>query len=161
MRKLIVLFTALFALGCGPGRIGFGDDGGSDAGDGGDLDVTQGDACPFCGVDSGTKEAGQYACSGDLRNVIDGQGNVVMTCPDDQGCAGGGCVPACQAAGASKGSVGCDYVVPTPSFYAYIAPPCWAVFVANNWVKPVQLTVARAGKTYNATQFGRIAKAGT
>ena len=155
----VVPFVVLFALGCGPRQSGFDDGGGVDASadDSGLIDT----GCAFCGVDSGKQEAGQYACSGDLRNIIDGQGNVVQTCPDDQGCAGGGCVPACQAAGASKGSVGCDYVVPTPSFYAGIAPPCWAIFVANNWVKDVQITVARAGKTYNVTQFGRIAKAGS
>ena len=163
MRLMIVVSVALFALGCGPGRIGFGDDGGADGSvDGGGVDATDNDACPFCGVDSGNKDGGgQYACSGDLRNVVDGQGNVVQTCPDDQGCAAGGCVPACQAAAASKGSVGCDYVVPTPSFYTGIAPPCWAVFVANNWVKDIQITASRGGKTYNVTQFGRIAKAGS
>ena len=162
MRIAFVLSAALFALGCGGGHIGFGDDGGADGSvDGGGFDADN-DACPFCGVDSGNKEGGaQYACSSDLRNVIDGQGNVVQTCPDDQGCAAGGCVPACQAAAASKGSIGCDYVVPTPSFYTGIAPPCWAVFVANNWVKDVQITAARGGKTYNVTQFGRIAKAGS
>jgi hypothetical protein len=164
MRTMTILFAGLFALfmiGCGGGRIGFGDDGGADGSADGGIDVDQGDACPFCGVDSGGKDAGAYSCSGDLRNVIDGQGVVVQTCPDDQGCAGGVCVAACSAAAASKGSVGCDYVVPTPSFYTGIAPPCWAVFVANNWVKDVQITAARGGKTYNVTQFGRIAKAGT
>ncbi|HEX4515626.1 MAG TPA: hypothetical protein VH054_18895, partial [Polyangiaceae bacterium] len=143
MRKIVILFSALW-IGCGSGRIGFGDDGGADGaptddGGGGDFDT----GCAFCGVDSGKTEGGAAgACSGDLRNIIDGNGNVISTCPDDQGCAGGVCVPACQAAGASKGSVGCDYVVPTPSFYSGIAPPCWAVFVANNWVKDVQITVA-------------------
>ena len=160
MRTFIGLCAALFATGCGPTHSGFGEDGGGDGsvGDGG----LGGDSCAFCGFDSGKGEGGaQLGCSGDLRNVIDGNGTVVTTCPDDQGCAGGTCVPACQAAGASKGSVGCDYVVPTPSFFANIAPPCWAIFVANNWVKDVQITVARNNKTYNVTQFGRIAKAGS
>ncbi len=161
MRKIIILFSALW-IGCGTGRIGFGDDAGDDGGTTDDGGGNADTGCAFCGVDSGKNEGGASGqCSGDLRNIIDGNGNVISTCPDDQGCAGGVCVPACQAAGASKGSVGCDYVVPTPSFYSGIAPPCWAVFVANNWVKDVQITVARGGKTYNVTQFGRVAKAGS
>jgi hypothetical protein len=159
---LIIATTSfLFALGCGGNKTGFGDDGGADGG-GGDGSVQPDTGCPFCGVDSGNNEGGpSYGCSGDLRNVIDGSGNVVQTCPDDQGCAGGVCVPACQAAGASKGSVGCDYVVPTPSFYAGILPPCFAIFVANNWPKDVNINVTRGGTTYDVTKFGRIAQAGT
>ncbi len=151
--------AALVLLGCGGKGSGFGSDGGE--GDAG-LDGTVGDdACAFCGFDSGTSETGtQYGCSGDLREVIDGNGVVIATCPNDQGCAGGVCIPACQAAGLSKGTVGCDYVVPTPSFYTGILPPCFAIFVANNWVSPVNITVERGGTNYNVTQFGRIAQAG-
>jgi hypothetical protein len=155
----LIVCAGGFLLGCGGGRIGFGDDGGADAG--GDVTVNPGDACAFCGYDGGNTEAGQqYGCSGDLRNVIDSNGTVISTCPDDQGCAGGTCVPACQAAGASKGTVGCDYVVPTPSFYTGIKPPCFAIFVANNWPKAVNITVQRGGTNYNVTQFGRIPQSG-
>src|SRR5262245_57951330 len=56
-------------------------------------------------------------CSGDLHNVIDDQGTVIAVCPPDQGCAGGKCIPACDAAAASKGNLGCDFVVATPSFF--------------------------------------------
>jgi len=158
------LFAAsvLFALGCGGQKSGFGDpDGGGDAG----LDGSLGpDApCEFCGIDSGKGDGGgqTFGCSGDLRNVIDGQGNVIETCPNDQGCAGGVCVAACAAAGASKGSVGCDYMVPTPSFYSGIRPPCFAVFVANNWPSDVHITTSRGGTSYDVTKFGRIAQAGS
>ena len=101
------------------------------------------------------------ACSGDLTSVVDkNTGVVVTTCPGDQGCAAGACVPACDAAKASKGSIGCDYVVATPSFYPGITPPCFAVFLANNWQKPVKVQVSRAGQTYDVSSFGRIATAG-
>jgi hypothetical protein len=101
------------------------------------------------------------ACSGDLTSVIDrNTGVVVQQCPPDQGCGGGSCVPACEAAKASKGSIGCDYVVATPSFYPGIKPPCFAVFLANNWSKPVKVDVSRDGKSYDVTKFGRIAAAG-
>ena len=158
---LVTMFALTFAIGCGGTNSKFGDDTGQD---GGVVDGSLGpdsSSCPFCGVDGGNGEGGeQLGCSGDLRNVIDGNGNVVQTCPDDQGCAGGQCVPACQAAAASKGTVGCDYVVPTPSFYTGIAPPCFAIFVANNWPAATQITVTRGAQTYDVTQFGRIAQAG-
>ena len=64
----------------------------------------------------------------------------------------------CEEAGAMKGSVGCDYIVPTPSFYAQIAPPCWAVFVANDTPVPVQIAVARGATQYDPTKFGRLAE---
>jgi hypothetical protein len=96
------------------------------------------------------------SCSSDLHDVLDDQGNVVATCPDDQGCAAGACVPACDAAAASQGSVGCDFVVATPSFYAGIAPPCFAVFLANNWPKDAAVTISYGGTQYDATMFGRV-----
>jgi len=145
----------VFLLGCGSTNSGF-EDGGLDGGDAGLLDVKN----PF-GDAQGDATGPGSACSGDLRSVIDGSGNVVATCPPDQGCAGGKCVPACQAAGASKGSVGCDYVVSTPAFYYPDKPPCFAVFVANNWPKDVKVSVTRSGVTYDVTKFGRIAQSGS
>src|SRR5690349_7490498 len=41
-------------------------------------------------------------CSSDLHSLVDCQGKVLMTCPPDQGCAGNGCAPACDAATANK-----------------------------------------------------------
>ncbi len=151
---LVVLFGAVtLAAACGGNSGNFGD-GGTDAGEAGLLDVKS----PF--GDSGSDGGAGTGCSGDLRSVIDSNGNVVTTCPPDQGCSGGTCVPACQAAGASKGSVGCDYVVSTPSFYYPDKPPCFAIFVANNWPKDVLVTVTRGTSSYDVTQFGRIAQAG-
>jgi hypothetical protein len=118
-----------------------------------------GSSSGFGGDAAATKK--DLACSGDLTTVIDKTtGIAVTTCPGDQGCAAGACVPACEAAKASKGSIGCDYVVATPSFYPTIAPPCFAIFLANNWSSPVKVEVARAGQTYDVSAFGRIATAG-
>ena len=156
-----VSVVALGMMACGgstPSGFNLNDGGPTPTDDGG---TPTDDANPF-DFDSATVDGGgkKFGCSGDLRNVIDENGNVVSTCPPDQGCAAGICVPACQAAAASKGSIGCDYVVPTPSFYAFIKPPCFAVFIANNWPSDVKLTVSRDGTTYNVTQFGRIAGPG-
>ena len=109
----LIPLVAMWAVACGPSprNDDFGDDGGSGSGH---------------GSGAGT------SCSSDLHDVLDDSGNVVGTCPNDQGCAAGVCVAACDAAAASQGSVGCDFTVATPSFYAPIAPPCFAVFLANN-----------------------------
>jgi hypothetical protein len=97
-------------------------------------------------------------CSADLKFVVDESGNVLQACGPDEGCADGMCIPACDAAAASKGSVGCQFMVATPAFYVGITPPCFAAFVTNNWDKPAALTISRGGVSYDATQFGRIAQ---
>ena len=146
-------------LNCGstpPNLFDVGSDGGTDGS--GDEAID-----PLLGGDSGGGDGGgiTLGCSGDLRNVIDGNGAVQQQCGNTEGCAGGKCIGACDAAGFSKGSVGCDYVVATPGFYANILPPCFAVFIANNWPIDVPITVDRGGKTYPVSAFGRIAQAGT
>ncbi len=150
-----LLFVLGFCVACGSTSSNF-DGGVADGGDGSTADVIN----PIFG-DAGDGSAGGTACSGDLRSVIDGSGNVVSTCPPDQGCNAGKCIAACQAAAASKGSVGCDYVVSTPAFYYPDKPPCFAVFVANNWPKDVNVSVTRGGTTYDVTKFGRIAQPGS
>jgi hypothetical protein len=109
------------------------------------------------GFDAGGGDgSAALGCSADLHGVVDANGTVVMTCPPDQGCAGGACVPACQAAAASAGNVGCDFLVPTPPSYPPDLPPCFAVFVANTWPMAASLGVAMGATTYDVTQFGRV-----
>ncbi|HTR53686.1 MAG TPA: IgGFc-binding protein [Kofleriaceae bacterium] len=139
--RLVVACALTFVIACGPsGRPGGGGGGGSDS-------------------DGGTNNGD--GCSSDLHNVVDMNGNVVQTCPNDQGCAAGMCVPACQAAAASQGSVGCDFVVATPSYLPNfdggpIVPPCFAVFLANNWPLDSVVTITRGGASYDAATFGRV-----
>jgi hypothetical protein len=64
----------------------------------------------------------------------------------------------CAQAANQKLAAGCDYVVPTPSFYTGIAPPCFALFVANDGIDPVQISVDRDGVSYDPTTIGRIAE---
>ena len=104
----------------------------------------------------GVGGSGGLGCSLDLHSVVDKNGNVVETCAPDEGCSDGMCIKACQAAADAKGNVGCDFVAATPYFYANIAPPCFAAFVANDWPEPAHLTISRAGTTYDVTTFGRI-----
>ena len=163
MRALkIGLISALTLVACG----GTEPSGFLNGNDGGVTTDSAFDDSGFNFGDAGDGGSGPVmGCSPDLRNVVDGNGLVIATCPPDQGCAAGVCVPACDAAGAAKGSVGCDFVVATPSFFADLYPgyfsPCLAIFMANNWPKDVVLNVSRSGTTYDATKFGRISQAGT
>ncbi len=158
-----VSFAFTCASACGGTPVGFGDGG---------LDGSFGDGgpdtgCAFCNVDGGKNDGGgpQTTCSPDLHSILDLQGNVIKTCPPDQGCGSGGCIPACQAAAQAHGSIGCDFMVATPSWFAGLQPtysaPCFAIFVANNWGEDTVITVDRAGTTYDPTKFGRISATGS
>ena len=52
-------------------------------------------------------------------------------------------------------------MVATPSFYPGEGAPCFAIFIANDWSKPVKVTVDRGGTPYDPATFGRIATAGS
>src|SRR5262249_6683847 len=100
------------------------------------------------GGSGGGAEAG---CTGELRSVTDGQGNVVQTCPPDQGCFQGQCIAACNAAAGSKGSIGCEFVFPTPPPFQWDLQSCYTAFIANGWEEPVHINVTYAGTTYDVT----------
>src|SRR5262249_44396456 len=111
------------------------------------------------GIGGGAPNLG--GCSSDLHSVLDGNGDVVATCTDDEGCADGACVPACEAAAKSHGNLGCDFEIPPPSApigweTPTFPPPCYAVFVANAWPGIVKLNVERGGEAFDPATFGRI-----
>jgi hypothetical protein len=145
------LALSLCAMACGGGGSSApfadagGDQGGADAAPPVDL-----------GGDAALPEAGSLGCSADLRALTDATGRVVATCPDDQGCSSGRCVPACEAAASSKGNVGCGFLVPTPPGYPPALPPCHAVFLTNTWPTPAAVTVERDGTTLDVGRFARI-----
>ena len=125
------------------------------------------DSLGKAGADGGAGEGGTFAtgdgassrgekCDGSLRKVLDADGLVVAECPPEQGCAGGRCVDACDAAEAAKGSLGCSYLVSTPAFAPSVTQPCFAMFIANSWAKDVAITVERGGQKLDVTAFGRI-----
>jgi hypothetical protein len=154
--SLVVLLGACSASGSKDGDPALVVDSGGALTDGG-LSTDGGlvtDVDPEGGM---TKPGG---CSADLTSVTDESGVVQKKCPSDQGCFAGECIPACEAAAKSKGNVSCEFIAATPSFYPGITPPCFAVFLANNWSKAVKITVTRGGTSYDATSFARIAGAG-
>jgi len=96
-------------------------------------------------------------CSADLHNVLDDQGNVVMTCPPDQGCGPNGtCIPACDSATANKSTIGCEYFSVDPDLVKPAQGACFAAYVANTWTTPVTLTADLAGTVLDPTQFAYL-----
>src|SRR4051794_5037845 len=90
------VLTLALAIACSAKPRGEGfDDAGSSGSSGGGIFTD----------DGGDASSGQ-ACSGDLRSVLDSTGNIIKTCAAEEGCAGGQCVAACDAAAASQGSLG-------------------------------------------------------
>jgi hypothetical protein len=128
--------VALCVVGCGPDRgrgRGPSGDGGSHNGDSG-----------MCGP----------PCSSDLHSVLDCNGNVVTTCPTDEGCnSSGSCEPACQAAIDNHSAVGCEYYAVNPPVYTQ---SCFAAYVANTWGEPVTIGVDQAGTTLDVTKFAYV-----
>jgi len=105
-------------------------------------------------------DAGPRTCSADLQNVVSGDG-IAQKCPPDQGCFEGACVPACDAAAASRGSIGCEFHAPDPPFQLNgegegLDGPCFAAFVANTWSRPAKISVERGGVALDVTSFARI-----
>ncbi|HTK75145.1 MAG TPA: IgGFc-binding protein, partial [Gemmataceae bacterium] len=147
----ILAVVALAGTGCGSSDRKFA----SSTADGGfvggpdDSGILGNDGPQAC---SGSK------CSSDLRSLVDCNGNVLMTCPPDQGCEGTGCVPACQAAIDSKGSIGCEFYAVDPDIFTGdgAAGGCFAAFVANTWDTPVTVQVDYDGQALDPSAFGRI-----
>lgn len=169
MRKLLAWGSLVVAsalalgnggLGCGGSSksSGFtpGDDSGVDA-SGNDAAIPQdanGADVPNILGDGSSMTCTTLSCSSDLHDVLC-NGTVYQTCPADQGCAGGKCVPACQAAQASKSSIGCDYYSVNPDT-TFAAGACFAAFVANTWTGPVTINVDYGGMALDATAFARV-----
>jgi hypothetical protein len=115
--------------------------------------------------DAGTGgSAPTAACSGDLRNVIDGSGNVVMTCPPAEGCLDGQCIAACAAADGSHSTIGCAYYAveyPLPegdsaSTIKGFRGPCFATVIVNQWPTPATLTASRQGVAIDVGTYGYL-----
>ncbi len=96
------------------------------------------------------------ACSADLHNVLDCNGNVIQGCPDTQGCSNGTCVDACQSAADNKSSVGCDYYSVDPDIISAGNGACFAAYIANTWGAPVSISVERGGTQLPISGFARV-----
>ena len=133
-RWILVLGISIAA--CGPSARHGNGDGGNGSGDGSN-------SC-------------QNTCSADLHSIVDCNGNIVTTCPGDQGCSGNTCVPACQAAADNKSSIGCDYYSVDPDIISVGQGACFAAYIANTWGSPVSISVERGGTQLPIDGFARV-----
>jgi hypothetical protein len=123
----------------GPGGHGAGGDG---TGGTGGVAFNDGSIC-------------ETTCSNDLQKVINCHGTVLETCAPDKACANAQCVvgPPCDAAEQSKSSLGCDFWAVDTAQQAIAAGACFAVYIANTWPKPVNITVERNGVSLPVAMF--------
>ncbi len=103
---------------------------------------------------------GDLYCSPDLHDVLSEGGVIVETCADDEGCAEGACVPACDSAAVAQANFGCTFVVPTPPAYPPALPPCFAAFLTNTWGHPAPISVTRGGQELDISGAARLVTPG-
>jgi hypothetical protein len=108
------------------------------------------------GHDGPISDACTTHCSDDLHEVLDCHGNVVETCPQDQGCNGTGCSEACLAAQQHESTIGCEYYAINPDSIDNGLGGCFAAFVANTWTTPVAIGVDRDGTVFDPSTFARL-----
>lgn len=90
-------------------------------------------------------------CSGDLHSVVDCNGQVIKSCPEDQGCGPDlECIPACEAATAAKSTVGCEYYTQQGAF------GCFAAYILNSWSAPITISVDNGNGSFDAAPISRI-----
>lgn len=113
-------------------------------------------------------ESGSCAarCAGDLRSIDDCHGNVIQACGVDEGCREAACVPACDAAAAAGGTLGCEFFVApvaVQNFFNGGSGTCVAAMVANGGRAPVSVTIEHRGAKIDVADRGRIpvTRAGT
>jgi hypothetical protein len=159
LRSLVPLFALVpLALGCssaGSKIDSTSNNQGGSGGQGGSTVATGGGGGMAGGISVGMCNGGPH-CSSDLHSYVDCSGNVLMTCPDDQGCSAGTCVGACDSAKENKTSFGCDYYSIDPDITFDGVGGCFAAFVVNTWSTDVALTIDYKGQTLDPSTFGFI-----
>ncbi len=161
---VVLAFAAITALplaaGCGSSPdTGFADGGGASSSGGREGGLVSGDGGNLVGDGAAAVPCGGPHCSSDLHSLVDCNGNVLKTCPANEGCSGMDCVAACQSAIDNKSSLGCEYYAVDPDSMGGlggIAGACFAVYVANTWDTPVTLTMDYDGTTYDPSKFAYI-----
>ncbi len=115
------------------------------------VDSDAGDAA----LSSPTGDCAGNHCSRDLKQVLvgcEGQEQVVKECGDDEACGDGACLPACEAAKVSKGSLGCDFYTIPPEDYEWNMGQCFAAMIANTWNRPVTISAELGSEALDISQ---------
>jgi hypothetical protein len=152
---VLAIAALAFAPSCGGSNRGasFGSpDGSTIYGEGGGASSSGGggDEVATFGGDTGNSTC-DLKCSADLHNVVDCNGNVVTACPSDQGCSGTSCVPACTSADNNKSTFGCEFYAVDPDVISVAQGACFAMFIANTWTSPVNLTADWGGQAIDVS----------
>jgi hypothetical protein len=135
--------------------------GGSGSGAGGatgpsGTSTTSGPLDASTGAGGGTTCSGLH-CSADLHDVVDCNGQVVMTCPSPQACGGGACIAdPCVAAQMNGSTIGCEFYSVVPGPEPISRGSCFAAFVANTWSTPVTIQVDYAGQPLDVSTLAQI-----
>jgi hypothetical protein len=148
-----LIFSAAFAACSATEDRTFPSGGGGEGASGGPKSAasTGGEGGLLVGVGVGGGGSCGNTCSGDLHSIVDCYGNVINTCPDDQGCAPDlTCVAACDAAKLAKSTVGCEYYSQSTVGW------CHAVYIANTWSSPVSINIESGGQMHDVSTYGRI-----
>ncbi len=145
----LFFFGAVFA--CGADQRGFDENRmpvfGSDAG----ADVGVATSCE-----------GRFRCSRDLRSIVDAcdESRVITTCPPDQGCGDGKCLPACDPAVAANATMGCEFVplAPPRVLPQFGAGSCFAALLTNSWVTSARIEAEYDGHPLDIGQIARVVR---
>jgi hypothetical protein len=153
-RGLPFIFVALVACGAGNDPDGTGGSGTGSTGSNTTSSESSGGSTGAFSDGGGGQAGCAVSCSSDLHSVVDCNGVVVTTCPPDQGCADGGCVPACDAAIANKSSVGCEYYPHNPQ--TLFGRGCHAMFIANTWNAPITISGEANGQAIDLSKYAYL-----
>lgn len=95
-------------------------------------------------------------CSTDKTQVIACDNTILETCTNRTACAQGACVNACDAARATKSSVGCEYYAVYTDAQQWGPEACFVAFVANTSADPAHLEVTFEGASLDVGAFAKI-----
>ena len=92
-------------------------------------------------------------CSLDGRSVLDTcTGAIVQTCPPELACGAGTCQEPCAAAAADRSSTGCEFYFQPPLFTKKLGRSCYATFVVNTSLLPVDVSLEYQGKPLDVSK---------
>src|SRR5260221_582931 len=115
-----------------------------------DIDAatsSDGDAQTGFALEGGSGDAGGCPnhCSTDLHTLRDCHEGVLLTCPDDKGCANDTCIDPCGAARVNGSAQGCEFYSAEPAMFENgdetDRGACFTVMLASTYVSSATLLI--------------------
>jgi hypothetical protein len=108
--------------------------------------------------DGGGSSGGGASSSGGSSGAgPQGDGGSLVGDGSMTGSSSGGATSSCSGAGGTQTNTGCEYYAVDPDVDLGGNGGCFTAYVANTGTSPVQLTVDRAGTTFDVSKFAYIA----